>query len=66
MTVKPGATLTIESDVSVNFPNGMGLIVETGGTLVTQGTSDEPVILKPLVYPGGRSSARQLGRCHYQ
>ena len=43
--------MTIDPGIQLRFPGGLGLVVETGGTLLTQGTIDERVRLTPLVYP---------------
>ena len=49
--VPDGVTMTIDPGIQLRFPGGLGLVVETGGTLLTQGTIDERVRLTPLVYP---------------
>jgi hypothetical protein len=55
VTVKNGATLTIEPGVTIKGGNGTALVIGKGSQLFAEGTADKPIVLTSALPEGSRA-----------
>jgi hypothetical protein len=55
VTVKNGATLTIEPGVTIKGGNGSALVIGKGSELIAEGTADQPIVFTSALPEGSRA-----------